>query len=390
VEFGPIITEQMKIRSGSNVYPSDEIYYVKADGTTPFILSFDGVLLGAARKDYQLNQMHFCMQKEEDQTTEGILKLMVPMRDVISAGNYRYATEETYMECEGTFFAETASFTEVRRSDFNKRVSATQAFCLDEEMSGERIFFFPGAGVVTQKNQVLSERQQDIENGIVLIADGEAPAILGFELPESLITEAEWKLDMNIVAEDKISGLQELRAEIYNQNNGEKRVLTDEDGDRILRFTISSEDELHWGQFAIAVYAKDNVGNEAVVSYGMDSLSVTAKVTNDIEPDRSVFKMGECGNLYVQAIGYAEEVEILFPKEWVEKNPLLNKRFTYSAPEAVHAENMEFMIPLQIEEGEYVIIVRAHKEGKVTEAKPELLTVKVGGSILNEIRTRLR
>ena len=127
-----------------------------------------------------------------------------------------------------------------------------------------------------------------------------------------------------------------------------------------------------------------------IQSYGLDGLGIAARIEKQRNPESKIFQIGESGRLYVQAVGYAEIVEIIYPEEWTNRNPSLNRRYIYETLEVVRMEEMEFMVPLQIPEGEYTIIVKAYKADRVAEAKPELLSVKVEGSVLDEIRTRLR
>ena len=56
----------------------------------------------------------------------------------------------------------------------------------------------------------------------------------------------------------------------------------------------------------------------------------------------------------------------------------------------VQREKLDFMVPLYVKDGIYQITVKAYKGDKMVTAKPQLLTVTVKGSVLNQIRTRLR
>ena len=48
------------------------------------------------------------------------------------------------------------------------------------------------------------------------------------------------------------------------------------------------------------------------------------------------------------------------------------------------------MIPFTVPDGEMQVLVKAYKAGTELEKKPVLLSIKVEGSILDELHTRLR
>ena len=57
----------------------------------------------------------------------------------------------------------------------------------------------------------------------------------------------------------------------------------------------------------------------------------------------------------------------------------------------VQKERIQFMIPLNAPANEsYIITVRAYKGDKQLEEYPSLSTIAVQGSILDNVRTRLR
>ena len=72
-------------------------------------------------------------------------------------------------------------------------------------------------------------------------------------------------------------------------------------------------------------------------------------------------------------------------------NSELNKNIVYDIPEYEQEEEIEFMIPIYTPDNEsYEIEVTAYKKGRVLTEDPALTTVGVKGSILDDIRTRLR
>lgn len=81
-----------------------------------------------------------------------------------------------------------------------------------------------------------------------------------------------------------------------------------------------------------------------------------------------------------------------FPEELTRLNPDLNKTYVYTdAPQYKQEEKLQFMIPLYAPENEtYEITVRAYKGNKQLEDYPSISIIEIAGSILDEIRTRLR
>ena len=81
-----------------------------------------------------------------------------------------------------------------------------------------------------------------------------------------------------------------------------------------------------------------------------------------------------------------------FPEELTRLDQELNRTFLYSGnPEYQKEEQVQFMIPLDAAEGvDYTITVRAYKGDRRLEEFPELAVLEVNGSILDDIRTRLR
>lgn len=400
--FWPVITEQMWLKKEANVFKatqdaagkSEKTYYVKADGTTPFTISFLGRLCGTAQSGYQINQLHFLAQDISHNGEEGKLMILAPMETAVGAGSCTYLGDVIRKQYENIFCMEEAAFTQVRRSDYCKQLDITQAFKLTADMDGHKIRLTPQAGVITDQVQVISDKQQDLANSIYVLADGQGPHITGLDLPENIpgkdVGSTIWEYTLQVQAVDSGSGLKEFRLEIRNKDNGGYEVIKDTDGDGCIILQMSSENALFWGHFTILACATDNVGNESAETYGMDGISVTAYIEKTMSPQTNVYKKGESGSLYIQTTGYAERMEVIFPEVWKEQNRMLDKLFVYGSSDFLQTEKVTFMVPLQVPEGDYQIIVRAYKDEKVVEARPELVAVKVSGSILDEIRTRLR
>lgn len=394
--YWPVLTEQIMLEESESVYKlpgAKETYYVKGDGTTPFMVSYHSRLQGAARKDYQINQLGFVTKViSETGGEEGRLKVLVPMRNDIFAGSYSYESAEMHKQYENGFCLEEAAFTAVRSRDYCKRIHIVQAFTVSPDRDGQKIQLTPQAGILTEEIQILSDEKLDEENEIYLIPDGQGPAISGLEIPEMEIKEnaAVWEYTIIVKAEDSGSGLKDFYLEILNTENGGRLLLEDEDQDGSILLQITSDNALFLGSFSVIAYAADQVGNETTESYGLTGIAVNAAVEKMRPPQSTIFKKGESGLLKIQAYGYVDRVEVIFPKNWSEINPALNRTFLYEEPGYMQTEEIQFMVPLQAKEEKTAIKVRAYKGEQMVEVEPELLTITVEGNILEEIRTRLR
>ena len=116
------------------------------------------------------------------------------------------------------------------------------------------------------------------------------------------------------------------------------------------------------------------------------------KIERILSPHDPIFKCGESGILTITTWGYADRVEVEFPAEMVARNPELNTTYIYTmTPKYQQVETLQFMIPLYMPQNtSYTITVRAYKDDKKLEEYPDLSVIEGNGSVLDEIRTRLR
>ncbi len=132
-------------------------------------------------------------------------------------------------------------------------------------------------------------------------------------------------------------------------------------------------------------------GNVTLYAGWKEESGVSASVSRILSPHDPVFLCGESGYVDVSAWGHADCLKIQFPPEFIKYRPDLNHRFEYPHPEKTVEERVQFMVPLEVEQNRsYQIVVHAYKEGEPVEHSPVTLTISVSGSILDELRTRLR
>lgn len=383
-------TRQLELESGDNVYPAGEgAWYVKSDGATPFALKYESYMQGTASAGYQQNYVIFEEQRE------GILS-----RNILFASSSEnfdkdvsFKAKDLTLSQRGNPALQIYPYTVLTRFNEGRELTVAQKFVIDTGLSGTRFTVVPVAGAELDGRVVYSDHEDDEKNGIILIADGEAPRIFGLEMLEDreLIDRRNGSLTLTVTAVDELSGVRDLYVKITNIDNTVEKVYRP-DGNGAIRIEITADEPIFSGDFAVTAFAADNVGNVAEVSFGTTEFSLRAYVERILEPHDPIFKNGESGILYISVWGYADRVEVEFPREMAEENSELNKIFVYDDfPKYLQEEEIQFMIPLRTPENRsYEIIVRAYKQGKRLEEHPEVGVLQVNGTVLDQFRTRLR
>ena len=377
-----VSTEKLQISPGENVYYAAEkgLYYVRADGKTPFALNCRAFIEAAAPVKYQPN---YIILETFSQGKSGQSLLYVP------TGEQR----ERYFSESGTVLWKRNEEAVIRRKEQGRAVETVQMFLLAKERSGSRIKILPIGGAEGETETVYSDYQKDQQNSITLVADGEAPELRGLESLKSLqvIDRDAGTVCVNVSAADSLSGIAEFYVKVTNQDNHQEKFFRPETDGNIL-LTITGDEALFAGDFSVAAYTRDRVGNETQVSCDTTEFALSAKLERILAPHDPIFKKGESGILYITVTGYADRVEVEFPEEMTRLDPELNRTFLYAGnPEYQKEEQVQFMIPLDAAEGaDYTITVRAYKGDRRLEEFPELAVLEVNGSILDDIRTRLR
>lgn len=388
----PIYTEQLSVQEGESVYPAkaDNTYYVRCDGRTPLVLEYGEYIEGPSSDNYQPGYAII----ESDGKSGGRIRdtVFVPACDVGEA-YWELPAAELLFTSDGQGYWSSGSYTMAIRSRQCKRLSVTRELLPEQDMHGQKTMLIPIGGVVYGNEVIYSDYQKDIQNGIWLIGDGEAPEIVGLEPLEELrvLDRRKEALILQVTAGDDLSGVRELQMEIENLDNGCVIVLSpDEEG--VIMVDITEDIPAFSGDFTVTVRAVDNVGNERVLSYGTTEFGLRAEITHILAPHGSPFKRGEGAVLKIASWGYADRVEVEFPEEFHEESCVENPVYIYEqSPMYKQEEAYSFMIPLYLPEREsYCVTVRAYKGDKMLERFPEITVLDVNGTILDELRTRLR
>lgn len=392
-----VSTDQIGVTDVINGVDKDTVYqkdaktfYVRADGNGPFLLSYKSLLGGKAREDYQIDYQIFDVAMAEGKNQRYITR--IPYSIPVSSEN-KLAVSEFIRQMSGDSILKDAMNTGAYRKGDAMDNYFYQAFTIPKSFHGKSMVVTPVAGATFERDVIYSEWDDDVNHRVTLIADGEAPVISGLELLENknLINRVEESVTVNLVAVDSLSGVKEFRLEIMNRDNFSKKTYYQEE-DGHIEVEITKNEVIFTGDFVVAAYAVDNVGNETEVKCEVTEFALTTEIERILEPHDPIFKCGESGILTITTLGYVDKVEVEFPEEFTVWNPKLNKIYYYTdATQYKQEEQLQFMIPLQVPPNQqYTVTVRAYKGERKLEEYPSLSTVSVGGSVLDELRTRLR
>ena len=394
-----LYTRQMEIEEGENVYQGGgyKTWYVKSDGKTPFALRCKTYMEGIATREYQPNYTIFEFVPGSGTHTE---KGRDAARHILYTPSCAIQKTDIRTEAAGIRYASEGDplpaiypYGFTVRSQENRNLEALQKFTLAPELSGERIRILPVAGADWKGTSVYSEYAKDQANGMTVIADGEGPVISGMEILEQreLIEWGRENITLQISAVDLLSGLKDLTVTIVNTDNDCRQTWT-ADGDGVIQVELTADEPIYSGSFTVTARAVDQVGNVTEVVSSVTEFALEAYVERILPPHDPVFKRGESGILTITVRGYAERVEVEFPEEMANQCPGLNQTYVYTdRPSYVQEEKQQFMIPLDISvDQQYSITVRAFKGEEKLEEHPAVGVIQVEGTILDEIRTRLR
>lgn len=396
----PVSTGPVTVDEGENVYrdPGTGAYYVRADGETPVTLAYTGYIHGSASAAYQIGELDFWVEGSvsgDGGAAAGgreVFSVGIPFAAEMTANPIPYEAKDLEKGITEPVYLADASYTAVLRSNRLKDAGLTQRFTVDSVWHGSRLAVTPRAAAQNTRTGAgtWSEEETDRTHGLTILPDACAPEITGTEALEGLavIDRNAGDLVLTLHAEDDASGLRELTLQVKNQDNFCEQTFYG-DGDGNLSLSITQDDYLFYGDFTVTVTATDRVGNVNSELYGTTEFSLDVGLERMMEPHDPVFQSGEAGILTIMTAGYADRVEVQFPKSLALLDGRLRKKvYTYDIPEYTKEERLEFFVPLYAPEGEYTILVSAYKGDRLLQEQPVLFTVK--GTILDDFRTRLR
>ena len=375
---------------GSVSRSGDGTIYVRADGRTPFLLSFSAALQGRARIWYQVDRMTYVFSRPGT-LGEGSFSAYLP-RLALEPSEREIGSGDVRRMTVGLDVLQGASHVRALRSEEMRVTQLEQSFTLDSSQHGKRVSVRPSAGASHGDGEQCSDKTEDERNGIFIVGDGEAPEILGWDQVDDVF-QAFYKKEeaiLELTARDEHSGVAKFWVEVRQGNTGEIAVFH-ADAHGKIRIDFMENEAFFSGDVMLSAYARDRVGNDRTLEHSTKEFELRTEIVRMLEPHAPIFKRGESGILKITVRGYAESLEVIFPEEFSHADDGLDRRIVYETPAEEVREEVTFMVPLElVMDGGYQVIVLAKKGSETLVGRPELCTIQVADSLLGEIRTRLR
>ncbi|MBQ8823127.1 MAG: InlB B-repeat-containing protein [Lachnospiraceae bacterium] len=387
-------TEQIQITLGDGVATGadDRTFYVRSDGNAVIELSEyayltdDGSRAAAQVDTVRWNVCNTAFGIYE--WAESIIPY-APDTDTIVYGNDELQTGASAQDRMQLYGVEAKRYGADAVDVFHR-------YTIPGTYSGQTFVVYPGAYTTYQHKLYASDDAADRGNYISLICDGVAPVISGLDaiVDVDVLNMTEAEKTFTITATDDLSGLQDFTITLNNRDCAMTKIYRDEDDgakDGVITILVPKfvEGDLtgieFCGDFTVTGSAVDKVGNVRLEKVESLEVALTADLQRMLAPHAPIFKCGESGILTVNTWGYVEKVQVQFPECLG-----LDTMYVYEEPPYTKQEQLEFMIPLDFPEGDYTVIVTGYKTGTMLEQSPEILHFTVRGSVLDELRTRLR
>ncbi len=393
-----VATKHLTIREDEHVHKTGSgEYFIRADGENSIGLTLEAEIGGSARSTYQIRKVTMAEQ-ESGAGNETILPYSDPGTKTVT-----YSAGQLELGASGETYLKPADYVAATRTDSARKVQVTRELLPKRMSEGAVLRVYPEATAtdLTTGREVVSDHTADLSHGIRLIADVTAPVIHGVQQAEALGSTIDRSRTPSAVvtftAEDSGSGVdpENFYVILTNLDNQVTRRIDATKG-KIRVELADPEDYLLSGDIQLTVHAEDHVGNVAEETVSFSEFDLETSVTRILEAADgiSTFKRGESGVLHIRATGYADSVEVTFPKGLTDADPELNRTFDYSElPAYEQVEDYVFMIPLypmMQEKDSFEISVTARKGDLVLTSKPRVHVLELDGSVLDEIVTSLR
>lgn len=394
--LGKILTRRLMVEEGEQIHhvPETNQYYVRCDGKTPILLTFASELEGMTQDSCQVKDSiyEFSCLELGDEDIGGRFIVTTPLGEV-QEGEIRNEGSELQHVMEGEQLLSSYPYSYTLKSNYGNNLLCYQKFIYHPLYASKRICVVPRAIAECQGKQMISDRNHDEKNAVILIGDDKPPMIHGMEelKEKDIIHRLDGEITLNLSADDALSGVASFYVKIENKDNHlEKTFYPGNDGK--IHINITKKNAMFSGNFKVMCFAQDHVGNICDVEHEVTEFSLETEVKRVLEPHEPLFKAGESGILTFTTWGYAERVEVEFPKELMGDSTGICSIFDYTDnPELMKQEQIQFMIPLDMPRNQrYQIIVRAYKKDQHLEEYPSISVIEVEGSVLDELRTRLR
>lgn len=413
-----ISAEYGNIKQDTKATDSTRTFYVKADGKTPFLLTFDSFINAPKQlPDFQISDLFFASGKgadgqafrvtvpsgtemEQPYGDKEITKQDYVLTDPLSATDTPLSVPGFFTDAKVTGLKNSSVVIRNQGNTANT-IYIGQRFVVPEDYNGKTVTVIPRAMAFDTGTDIYKESdpEKDRENGLTITADGEGPDVTVnnksgtdaiIEEILKVITSPD-KSEIKITASDKLSGLKDITVDIENRDNYcemsyslNGAIASDGTG----TLTINTEDFpfLYLGEVSFLITAVDEVGNETVIDYNFDNIKIHTELIRlrvdqhrDDDGDGLIdFKSGESGSLTIVTTGYVDRVKIDF-----QDTGITDKKFTYDynneymygpgystdgstivldRETQTVIQTYEFMIPLESEKQDYEITITAYKK----------------------------
>jgi hypothetical protein len=263
-----LFTEQIRLTDTEFVHQKEEnVWYIKADKTTMHRLQINAFMDKAATWDFQIDAIS--INTSSDFKKEW-LEIEIPHGNVLLSAE-KFPNDVLNMNTSSEIFFQ-PGISQVERRNHAVKVELLHDFSVGEDSSIFRVY--PKAIATFENERYISSEILDVQNGMTIIPDGEAPRISGLE------TLQNWNvLDMTdsskkivLWATDDLSGLEEFSIQILNNDNHmREEFYCDENGK--IEIEINKENPLFIGKIEISAIAVDKVNNAYII--GEDGLTFT-------------------------------------------------------------------------------------------------------------------
>ena len=365
-------------------------YVVRADGS-PILLGFSAYTNRDTATTYQIDSMRFQMSCNDGKSQSVVVTLpySTPVTSTAALSSGSFVKSVT-----GTSLLEDGRLVGANRTNNGNKTHISHAFYVPAGLHDKEVTVYPSASITAiAKRNGSSQDSDDRTHGITLIGDGKPPIIQGADTLESVLAQpiplgqAIPILSVSAVDEGS-AGMGSLEIAIQDLHSGETKRLHS-DGSAIA--VDLNEGRSHAGNLKITIMATDAVGNKAVKEIKYWAYYVLAFIERVLSPHEPVFKTGESGWLQIIASEKVDKVEVRFPVELCDKDPSLNQWVTFEKNAIEKRETLLFQIPLGTpEKDEYAVELYPYADGVLLSPNPIKCYFRVQGSVLEELRTRLR
>jgi len=386
------VTDVVSGKDYGTVYPkATNTYYVRADGESPFVLSYDSYLNGNARVAYQIDYQIFKSEIVGNGKTQQYISRLPYSPASYLNNNYQHTISGSSITrmATGENILSYGGYVSAYRKNKLTANRFVSAFTMPASLHGETIKVVPVAGATGDNKITYSEWNNDVNNAVTLIPDGVAPVISGTDVLAALDgVNRTSDIPLFITATDDLSGYKSMTMTVLNRDTNQKKEYDAGPGGSI-SVTLLVGDEFFSGNLMITIAATDNVGNTRVEEYGATELSIDGYFINNLLTIDNTFSRGELAVLAVDTYGYPQKMTVTIPAAILPGNDHIKTTYNYLYPEYMEDERLFFTIPADCPVGTYDFLLTGYKDGLVVQ-KTVTIAVTDDPVPISEVKVRIR